>query len=249
MSSSTFESRIKVTELKKDKSKFQIYLSLKRIFDIFFSVIVLILLSPLFFLIAIGIKLDSKGPVFFSQQRVGSKERCSQGNLVYDLYTFSVYKFRTMHVNSSRDIHRQFFEAYIRNDHSTMKQLKKNGQRDGASFKLDDDPRVTRFGKFLRKTSLDELPQFWNILKNDMSLVGPRPPIPYEVELYQEWHCERLQAKPGLTGLWQVEARSAVEFDDMVKLDIEYIRKRSFFMDMLIVVKTPFAVLSGKGAS
>ena len=249
MSYSTFDSSAEVPKIKKDGIGFQIYLSFKRILDIIFSLVVLVFFSPLFFLIAIIIKLDSKGPVFFSQRRIGSKGRWSDGYLVYELGTFKLYKFRTMYINSSEELHRQFVEAYIDNDHSVMQQLQKNGQHGKSAFKLDDDPRVTRFGKFLRKTSLDELPQFWNILRNDMSLVGPRPAIPYEVEMYQNWHCERLQAKPGLTGLWQVKARSAVEFDDMVQLDIEYVRERSFLMDAMIFFKTPFVILSGKGAS
>jgi lipopolysaccharide/colanic/teichoic acid biosynthesis glycosyltransferase len=228
---------------------FQVYLSLKRLFDVVISIIFLLILSPVMLLIAIGIKLDSKGPVIFSQIRIGSKPRWLDGKLIFDLCPFAVYKFRTMYCDASEDNHREFIQAFIRNDQSGMKELQTNSNDCSSAYKLSDDPRVTGFGKLLRKSSLDELPQFWNILKNDMSLVGPRPALPYEVKMYQDWHYERLQAKPGLTGLWQVTARSSVEFDDMVKLDIQYVKERSLLKDLWIILKTPFVVISGKGAA
>ena len=229
--------------------RFQVYLSLKRLIDVVISAIFLLILSPVMLLIAIGIKLDSRGPVIFSQTRIGSRPRWLDGKLIFDLCPFTMYKFRTMRSNTSEDTHREFIEAFICNDHSAMKELQKNSAGRSSAFKLSHDPRVTPFGKLLRKSSLDELPQIWNILKNDMSLVGPRPALPYEVKMYQAWHYERLQAKPGLTGLWQVTARSSVEFDDMVKLDIQYVKERNLFKDLWIILKTPFVVISGKGAA
>ena len=146
---------------------------------------------------------------------------------------FKLLKFRTMVVNAEQ----------------LIKDLEKYNEADGPLFKMKNDPRVTAMGRFLRKTSLDELPQLLNVLKGDMSLVGPRPPIPYEFECYDLWHRRRvLEAKPGITGLWQVSGRSRTTFDDMVRLDLRYIRNRSLWLDFKIILKTPLAVLSGAGA-
>ena len=150
-----------------------------------------------------------------------------------------------MYHNSDSSLHRTFMEAYIRNDCHGMAELHSGDEK---VLKLQRDPRVTRLGWLLRRTSLDELPQLWNVLTGSMSLVGPRPPIPYEVELYEAWHHQRLEAKPGMTGLWQVTARSYASFDRMVDLDVEYVESQSFWLDLRILLRTPLAVLRGNGA-
>ncbi len=206
----------------------------KRLMDIVGSLAALILSCPLFALIALAIKLTSKGPVLFRQERVGR----------YGL-RFTFLKFRSMQCGNDASIHREYVKRFIA------------GEADPAGishtqnvvYKIQDDPRVTRVGKFLRKTSLDELPQFINVLKGDMSLVGPRPPIPYELEGYQIWHRRRvLESKPGITGLWQVNGRSRLKFDDMVRLDLQYARTWSLWLDIKILLRTPQAVLFGTGA-
>lgn len=205
---------------------------IKRLFDIAASLTLLLLLAPLFLLIAALVKSKSPGPVFFRQVRVGR-----------NLKPFGMLKFRTMHVNADNKLHHEFVTRFI----------KSNGQdpecnRNGV-FKLVDDPRVTPIGHVLRKTSLDELPQFWNVLRGEMSLVGPRPPLPYEVEQYKPWHTRRvIEATPGITGLWQVGGRSQTTFDEMVRLDLRYAKTRSFWTDIKILLATPGAVFSGKGA-
>jgi exopolysaccharide biosynthesis polyprenyl glycosylphosphotransferase len=204
----------------------------KRGIDIAGSVAGLVVLFPVFALIALAIKITSKGPVLFRQQRVGEYGR-----------PFIFLKFRSMRVNNDEGVHKQWFRDYLggRTAHRTA---------DGSTIvKLTNDPRVTSVGRFLRRTSLDELPQFVNVLKGEMSLVGPRPPIPYEVEAYQSWHRGRvLEAKPGITGLWQVMGRSRVSFDEMVRLDLQYARTWSLWLDIKILLKTPRAVLFGEGA-
>jgi lipopolysaccharide/colanic/teichoic acid biosynthesis glycosyltransferase len=200
----------------------------KRSMDIAGSLLALICSLPLFVAIAAAIKLTSKGPVFFRQQRLGQYGK-----------KFGFLKFRSMYVNNDESIHREFVKSFI---------SKGEGSSDGQ-YKLTADPRVTRVGRFLRKTSLDELPQFLNVLMGKMSLVGPRPPIPYEVESYDIWHRTRLlAAKPGITGLWQVSGRSRVKFDDMVRMDLQYAKCWSLWLDIKILLQTPHAVLSGTGA-
>jgi exopolysaccharide biosynthesis polyprenyl glycosylphosphotransferase len=199
----------------------------KRVVDVLGSSVALIALSPLFLAIMILVKLTSRGPVFYKQSRVGENGR-----------EFTFVKFRSMVVNNDPTIHRKYVESLIE---------KKAGEN--GHFKIKNDPRVTWIGRFLRRTSLDELPQFFNTLKGDMSLVGPRPPIPYELEKYSLWHRRRvLEAKPGITGVWQVYGRSRTTFDDMVRMDLRYIRNRSFWLDLKILIKTPYAVLKGNGA-
>ncbi len=222
------------------------YFLAKRCFDIAIAVLLLILLSPLLLIIAILIHYDSFGPAIFSQQRVGCRIRRLGGTLRKELYTFTFYKFRTMDHHADQGCHRAFIEAYIRNDMAKMISLQNGPSGIGNIYKLNGDRRITRLGKFLRKTSLDELPQFWNVLKGDMSLVGPRPAIPYEVEMYEHRHMRRLFTIPGITGLWQVVARNSVNFDEMVRLDIEYIHRQSFWLDIQILLKTPLAVFSQK---
>ena len=208
-------------------------LGVKRAMDIAGSALALILLSPLYGLIALAIKLNSKGPVLFSQERLGQ-----YGN------KFKVLKFRSMRTDCDSRIHQEYVSRFIAGQVSSNAG---NGQ--GAVFKIQKDPRVTSVGVFLRKTSLDELPQFWNVLKGDMSLVGPRPPLDYEFKAYDVWHRRRvLEIKPGITGLWQVEGRSRTQFDDMVRLDLKYARKWTIWLDLKILLQTPAAVVSGEGA-
>jgi lipopolysaccharide/colanic/teichoic acid biosynthesis glycosyltransferase len=181
-------------------------------------------------LIALVIKLNSKGPVIFRQVRVGH-----QGRL------FSFWKFRSMYVGNDATIHKEYVTNFISND-----QPANEGE---AVYKIVDDPRVTPVGRFLRKTSLDELPQLWNVLRGDMSLVGPRPPVPYEFDCYALWHRRRvLEVKPGITGLWQVMGRSRISFNEMVRLDIRYVQQWSLWLDFKILLQTPRAVLMGGGA-
>jgi lipopolysaccharide/colanic/teichoic acid biosynthesis glycosyltransferase len=212
----------------------KIGLGIKRSLDIFGSLFALILLSPLMLTIALAIKLTSKGPALLKQTRLG---QCSR--------PFTFLKFRSMYVDCDPTIHEQYVSKLIHGGvdahHSTH-----NGS---AVFKIKNDPRVTRVGRFLRKTSLDELPQFINVLKGDMSLVGPRPPLPYEAKQYTSWHRRRMiEAKPGITGLWQVTGRSRTNFDDMVRLDLQYVEQASLSLDLKILLQTPGAVFSGEGA-
>jgi lipopolysaccharide/colanic/teichoic acid biosynthesis glycosyltransferase len=207
-----------------------IYRVIKRALDIIGSLTLLILLSPLFLLIAALAKLKSPGPVFFGQVRIGEMMK-----------PFTMLKFRTMHVDADHELHQRYVTEFINSTAATCGPDK--------VFKLTNDPRVTPVGRFLRKTSLDELPQLWNVLRGDMSLVGPRPPLGYELEQYKPWHYRRvLEAKPGITGLWQVAGRSRTTFDQMVRLDLRYARTCSVWTDIKILLATPAAVISGKGA-
>lgn len=208
-------------------------MAVKRSFDLICSTVAIILLSPVFLAIAVAIKLTSKGPILFRQTRVGQF-----GN------KFTFLKFRSMHVNNDSKIHREYVTKFI-----VGKNAPRNKGANGGVYKITDDPRVTAVGRFLRRTSLDELPQFFNVLRGDMSLVGPRPPLPYEFECYDVWHRNRVfEVRPGITGLWQVEGRSKTNFDDMVRLDLKYARTWSIWLDLKILLKTPGAVLGGDGA-
>jgi len=202
--------------------------------DIAGSLAALILCGPLFVLIALAIKLTSKGPILFKQERVGR-----YGS------RFTFLKFRSMECDNDSRIHREYVKRFIAGEADQAR----GSHTQDVVYKIQDDPRVTRVGKFLRKTSLDELPQFINVLKGDMSLVGPRPPIPYELEGYQIWHRRRvLESKPGITGLWQVNGRSRLKFDDMVRLDLQYAKTWSLWLDIKILLRTPRVVLFGAGA-
>ena len=208
--------------------------SIKRGMDVVGSLFLLALLSPVFLLIAAAIKLTSRGPVFFRQQRIGEHG-----------VPFTFLKFRSMYVNNDSKKHEEYVKQLIAGQ---AEKHPSNGNGEGI-FKLTNDPRITRVGSFLRRTSLDELPQFFNVLSGEMSLVGPRPPVPYEVEAYATWHrCRLLEAKPGITGLWQVHGRSRVGFDDMVRLDLQYARQSSPWLDLKILFQTPKAVIAGDGA-
>ena len=199
-------------------------------FDIVGSAIALLLFSPLFLIIAAAIKATSAGPVFFRQERVGLNGK-----------SFLFLKFRTMTANNDPLKHKEYIKKFINQQNSSA--------TEPGVFKLTNDSRITTVGHFLRKTSLDELPQLINVLKGDMSLVGPRPPIPYECDLYDIWHRRRLlSARPGITGLWQVMGRSRTTFDEMVRLDLKYLREWNLLLDLKILLMTPKAVISGSGA-
>jgi lipopolysaccharide/colanic/teichoic acid biosynthesis glycosyltransferase len=200
----------------------------KRAMDVLAALMVGTLGAPLILLIAAAVKLTSRGPVLFRQVRLGK-----------DGVPFTFYKFRTMHHGNDDSVHRSFCENFINGG------MNRDERR---VFKMVEDPRVTAVGGLLRKTSLDELPQFWNVLRGEMSLVGPRPPISYEIEHYQDWHKDRLQVKPGLTGLWQVSGRSTVPFNEMVMLDLHYITHWSLALDLRIIWKTLPVMVRGEGA-
>jgi lipopolysaccharide/colanic/teichoic acid biosynthesis glycosyltransferase len=219
------------------------YYLVKRMVD--FALCVLVLLAPLCGLIALAIIIYSPGPVFFTQERVGARRVIRNGQSYWKRQNFKIYKFRTMKVNSDASIHQAYVKALIENDKDKMNSLQ--GEKT-ETRKLLHDPRITRPGALLRKLSLDELPQFINVLRGEMSVVGPRPALPYEVEVYKPWHCQRLGTKPGITGLQQVKARCACDFDDQVRYDIDYINHQSLWLDIKIILKTPFVILSTKGA-
>jgi lipopolysaccharide/colanic/teichoic acid biosynthesis glycosyltransferase len=226
------------------RSKRDFYFACKRLLDILVAAIGLLLLAPLLLLVAILVRLDSPGPAIFGQERIGARRRRSGPREYWDIGTFTLYKFRSMYNGAGTEIHQQFVTALIRNDQAKMAQLQGG---DSTARKLVSDPRITRLGKILRKTSLDELPQLWNVLLGDMSLVGPRPPLAYEVDEYNARHRRRLETLPGMTGLWQVKARDSVDFEEMVDLDIQYIEGQSFWLDLKILALTPLTVLLGKG--
>jgi lipopolysaccharide/colanic/teichoic acid biosynthesis glycosyltransferase len=206
---------------------------IKRAIDIVGSLLILLLLSPVLLAVALAIKLTSPGPILFRQQRIGQFG-----------VPFTFLKFRSMYAQSDARVHQEYVRRFIAGQEGCLQ-----SDGNGGAYKLQDDPRVTPVGKFLRRTSLDEFPQFLNVLRGDMSLVGPRPPIPYEIEVYDLWHRRRfLEALPGITGLWQVTGRSKCKFDEMVRLDIKYVREWSLALDLKILLATPRAVLFGKGA-
>ncbi|HQP92235.1 MAG TPA: sugar transferase, partial [Candidatus Omnitrophota bacterium] len=198
------------------------HLFVKRLFDVIVSAALLLILSPLLVIVSLFIKLTSEGPVFFRQERIGLKGR-----------RFPLYKFRSMKVGAEQ----------------MLKELLSENEMTGPAFKMKNDPRITPFGRFIRKTSIDELPQLWNVLRGDMSLVGPRPPIPSEVHQYDNWHRRRLSMRPGITCIWQVNGRNQItDFERWVKLDLEYIDNWSLWLDTRIFFKTIPAVLLGAGA-
>ncbi|MDR3575097.1 MAG: sugar transferase [Anaerolineaceae bacterium] len=222
-----------------DRDQYLYYLS-KRVLDIVISLIALILLFPIMVLIAILIRIDSAGPVIYIQKRVGSERLKRNDHFCWNQKEFSFYKFRTMVNKANSSIHQDFIKALINHDDQEIQALQNS---DTQVKKLVNDPRVTRLGHFLRQSSLDELPQFWNVFRGDMSLIGPRPAIPYEVEMYKPWYFRRFEAKPGLTGLWQIVARNSADFDDMIRLDIEYVDNQSFWLDLKIMWMTPWVII------
>lgn len=198
------------------------YVFMKRLFDIIFSVLALVVMSPIFLTFSILIKLESPGPVIFRQERIGMNHK-----------PFIMYKFRSMVVNAEELKHK----------------LEKQNQRIGPMFKIKNDPRVTQIGHFIRKTSIDELPQLINILKGEMSFVGPRPSLPKEVNQFEPWMLERLTVKPGLTCYWQVQGRDQIGYLDWMKLDIKYVKERSTWIDIKLICKTFFVLLGDEHAS
>lgn len=216
------------TELAKSRIKLD-YLSLKRVLDCLIALALIILSSPFMLVIALAIKLFSPGPALFRQTRIGK-----------DGQPFVMWKFRTMRYEAAQDLHRDYVRDLILNNHSPQSLGVK-------TLKLDSDPRITGLGKILRRFSLDELPQLFNVLRGEMSIVGPRPSLPYELELYQDWHKERLYVLPGITGLWQVTARNQVCFDDQVRIDLDYIQQMCLWLDLKIMLHTPFEMIKGKG--
>ena len=208
----------------------KIQLLLKRMLDVFASAAGILILSPLLLLVALIIKLTSRGSVLFKQKRIGLGGK-----------QFDFYKFRSMYTNNDPAIHQEFVRKLIMGAMPVA--------ADGAGYKIKNDPRVTPIGRIIRKTSIDELPQLFNVLTGTMSLVGPRPPIGYEVEEYEVWHRPRvIEVRPGITGLWQVNGRSRTSFDGMVRMDLEYIHNWSLWLDLKLLFKTPAAVVNGKGA-
>jgi len=220
-------------DLAQRETKHRGVLAIKRLMDILGSAFALLLLSPMFIVVAALVKLSSKGPVLFKQERLGQFGK-----------PFIFLKFRSMYVNNDPKIHQDFMKRVITGEHSGEMQGEKK-----KVYKMTNDPRVTSLGRFLRRSSLDELPQFINVLRGDLSLVGPRPPIAYECQEYDIWHRRRvLEVKPGITGLWQVRGRSRIRFDDMVRLDLQYVRTWSLWNDVKIIFQTPLAVIRGGDA-
>jgi exopolysaccharide biosynthesis polyprenyl glycosylphosphotransferase len=221
-------------ELNKANSAKKLPQVIKRVMDIVGSGMLMLVISPILALIAIAIKLTSKGPVVFKQERLGLLGK-----------RFYCLKFRTMYTNNDPKIHQEYVSQYI----AGKQQSSNQGTGAQPVYKITNDPRVTSVGRLLRKTSLDELPQFWNVLRGEMSLVGPRPPVPYEFEIYDPWHRRKvLEVKPGVTGLWQVSGRSRTRFDEMVRLDLRYCQSWSLWLDIKILLATPGAIFSGDGA-
>ena len=214
--------KIELENIEENKENLKFYEICKRIIDIIGAGSGLLLLSPVIAIVACAVKFTSKGPVFFSQKRVGKK-----GQL------FDMYKFRSMVVNAEE----------------LKEKLANQNEMSGPMFKMKDDPRVTKVGKFIRKTSLDELPQLWNVLKGDMSLVGPRPSLPKEVNQFEKWMYKRLTVKPGLTCYWQVSGRNNIDFEDWMKLDISYVEDRNLWIDIKLIFKTFFVLFGDKNAS
>jgi lipopolysaccharide/colanic/teichoic acid biosynthesis glycosyltransferase len=201
---------------------------IRRTIDLVIAALALLLLLPVLAAIAIAIRLDSPGPVLFRQRRVGR-----------DMAPFTILKFRTMHSAADEGRHRAYVQALIAGESATT----------GGLYKLAVDDRITRVGRFLRRRSLDELPQLLNVLRGSMSIVGPRPVIEYEVERYPSWYLDRFAVRPGLTGLWQTSGRNSRTYEEMVRLDVEYAGRQSLALDMKILFKTPWTVIRGRGAA
>ena len=218
----------------------QAYHRAKRAFDLIVTTVLVLVLSPLLLLIALAIVVESGWPVIFVDERVSASRRRDVGTAQWswELSLFRLYKFRSMVVGADPSIHRAHIESFVLGD----------AVPDQGSFKLQDDSRITRVGRLLRATSLDELPQLFNVLKGEMSLVGPRPLPPYEVALYEGHHFERFKAPSGVTGLWQVAGRAELPFAEMIELDLEYVRNQSLMRDVQILLRTLPVVLARKGA-
>ncbi len=238
----------------------RVYYFVKRVFDFAAAAVLLILLLPLMIVIGAAIYIYSPGPIFFVQERVGARRHTRGKTTIWEVVNFPCFKFRTMKPNADAGVHKQYVQALINNDEQGMQAAQERARGLKAAVneqpttpaqgprKLVADTRIIRPGHIIRKLSLDELPQLFNVLRGEMSLIGPRPAIPYEVEVYKPWHKLRLQAQPGLSGLQQVKARCTEDFDEQVKLDIEYIEHQSLWLDLKIVIETPLAIIFGKGA-
>jgi lipopolysaccharide/colanic/teichoic acid biosynthesis glycosyltransferase len=234
------------------------YYFLKRLMDISIALILLVFATPIMLAAAIAILVYSPGPIFFVQDRVGARRRVRGKTVTWEPVTFRCFKFRTMKCNADPSIHKAYVQALIAKNAEEMEAVQERATepRNRANLaraaagvhKLREDSRVIRPGRLLRKLSIDELPQLINVLRGDMSMIGPRPAIPYEVEMYKPWHMLRLQAQPGITGLQQVTARCTADFDEQVKLDVDYIAHQSIWLDLKIAIKTPLAVLFARGA-
>ncbi|WP_195959345.1 sugar transferase [Clostridium saudiense] len=214
--------KVELENIEENKENLKFYEIFKRGIDIIGAGSGLLLLSPVIAIVACAVKFTSKGPIFFSQKRVGKNGKI-----------FDMYKFRSMVVNAEE----------------LKEKLAHQNEMSGPMFKMKDDPRVTKIGKFIRKTSLDELPQLWNVLKGDMSLVGPRPSLPKEVAQFEKWMYKRLSVKPGLTCFWQVSGRNNIDFEDWMKLDIKYVDERNIWIDIKLIFKTVLVLFGDKNAS
>jgi diguanylate cyclase (GGDEF)-like protein len=224
----------------------RLYFLSKRCIDIITSLLFLVIGFPIILLIALLIRVDSPGPVFFHQPRVGLRKRMTHGQTVWELTTFPMHKFRTMYHERGRGMHWEFMKALIQENEEEATHLRNNSGH--TVKKLTEDPRITRVGKVLRKTALDELPQLWNVLKGEMSLVGPRPPITYEVAEYEPHHWKRLQTIPGCTGLWQISGWCTLGFEKQVELDTWYVEHQCLWLDTKVLLQTPLAVILRTGA-
>jgi len=223
-------------DLQKSDNVTKLFTVTKRVMDITGSLLLLAIGAPVLMLVAAAVKISSKGPILYRQQRVGQYGK-----------PFTFLKFRSMYSDNDCSVHREYVRQLIAG-RAERHAAKQNDGGEGF-YKLTHDKRITPLGVILRRTSLDELPQLFNVLKGDMSLVGPRPPIPYELSVYQTWHRRRvLEVKPGITGLWQVDGRGRVEFDEMVRLDLRYAKEWSPWLDLKILLRTPRAVILGAGA-
>jgi lipopolysaccharide/colanic/teichoic acid biosynthesis glycosyltransferase len=222
------------------------YFVAKRVLDVGLVLATAPISLPLTLVLGLLVRRDSPGPAIFTQQRLGARRVRRDDHWVWELRPFTFYKLRTMAEDADPTLHRTYLDAYIAGDEAAMQQV--NGDRSEGSYKIASDPRVTRLGATLRRLSLDELPQLWNVLKGDMSLVGPRPPIDYEVPRYTPNHLRRLAGPAGLTGAWQVNGRSTLTFDEMVHLDTSYLSRQSLLLDLTIIVKTLGAVVARQGA-
>jgi lipopolysaccharide/colanic/teichoic acid biosynthesis glycosyltransferase len=216
------------------------YLAGKRCMDLVVGSILLVVLSPVMLLIVLAIRLDSPGRALYVQERVGARARRRDGRVVWQVRPFRVYKFRSMVQDADPQLHRDYVRDFVAGT--------RPAPATGLPAKLEGDPRVTRVGRLLRRTSLDELPQLFNVLSGSMSIVGPRPVPDYEVECYTDAAYERLTAQPGITGPWQIEGRGRVSFEEMLELDLGYVRRRSLLYDAGVILRTVPAVLSSKGA-
>ena len=228
------EQQISWVQIAKEKLYRLIFRITKKLIDIFGSLVGIILFGPIMIVIAVIVKFSSPGPILFKQKRVGYLGR-----------EFTFMKFRSMRIDMDDKIHQDYVKKLIEGKHDEVNM----GTEDNPIYKIINDPRVTPIGAFIRKTSLDELPQFFNVLKGDMSLVGPRPPIPYEIDSYKNWHLERIaELKPGITGMWQAYGRSETTFDEMVRYDIQYVDNQSIWLDIRILCATILTVFKSRGA-